>query len=388
MSGAETALVGGTIHVSPAEEPIRNGAVVIQDGLIAAVGRKRSVHVPKAARVIDCSGLSITAGFWNNHVHFFERKWADAAAIPGPELGGQLENVFARYGFTSVFDLSSSWENTRTIRDRVESGEVAGPRIRSTGEGMIPPGALPSEEISSFMGLMKTPLPEISDAAQATAAARRLLSSGVDGIKLFASSPRGPALSESVIKALVDQVRPSGKPVFVHPNSGADVLAAIRAGTDVVAHTTPRSGPWDEAIFAAAKNRRAALTPTLTLWKYFLRHDRLSTQDQVAKTAAGQLAAWIEFGGTVLFGTDLGAVDPDPSEEYASMAEAGMSFAQILASLTTAPATQFGESERLGLIAPGFQADLVVLKRDPSKDIRALAAVEYTLRAGKILHQS
>ena len=386
--GSALVLLGSTIHLSPAEEPIRNGAVLVEDGKIAAVGRKAAVRVPRNAQVIDCSGLAITAGFWNSHVHFFERKWADAATIPAPELGGQLENTFTRYGFTSVFDLSSPWENTRRIRDRVESGEVAGPRIRSTGEGMIPPGALPSEEIGSFMGLMKTPLPEISDAAQATEAARKLLSEGVDGIKLFASSPRGPALSENVIKALVDQVRPSGKPVFVHPNSGADVLAAIRAGADVVAHTTPRTGPWDEAIFAAAKNRRAALTPTLTIWKHFLRHDRLSTQEQVAKTAAGQLAAWIQFGGTVLFGTDLGAVDPDPTEEYASMAEAGMSFPQILASLTTAPANQFGESEQTGRIAPGFQADLVVLKRDPSKDVRALARVQYTLRAGKIIHQA
>src|SRR4029077_7288122 len=100
------------------------------------------------------------------------------------------------------------------------------------------------------------------------------------------SSPRGPSLSESVIKALVDQVRPSGKPVFVHPNDGADVLAAIRAGADVVAHTTPRSGPWDEAIFAAAKNRRAALTPTLTIWKHFLRHHPPSTQEKGGENAA------------------------------------------------------------------------------------------------------
>jgi imidazolonepropionase-like amidohydrolase len=388
MSGADSALVGATIHVSPAEMPIRNGAVLIQGGKIAAVGRRAAVRVPRTAHLIDCSGLAITAGFWNSHVHFFERKWANAATIPAPELDRQLQETFTRYGFTNVFDLSSLWENTRRLRDRIESGEVAGPRIRSTGEGMVPQGALPSDEVSNLMGVMKTPLPEISDAAQAAAAARKLLDEGVDGIKLFASSPRGASLPESAIRAAVDEARRAGKPVFVHPNSGADALAAIRAGADVVAHTTPRSGPWDEAIFAEAKNRRAALTPTLTLWKYFLRHDRLSTQEQVATNAAGQLRAWVQSGGTVLFGTDLGAVDPDPSDEYASMAEAGMSFGQILASLTAAPANQFGESERTGRIAPGFQADLVVLKRDPSKDIRALAAVQYTVRAGKIIHRS
>ena len=69
-----------------------------------------------------------------------------------------------------------------------------------------------------------------------------------------------------------------------------------------------------------------------------------------------------------LFGTDVGYMsDYDPTEEYVLMAEAGMSFRQILASLTTAPAEQFGESKQLGWVAAGFQADLVILKNDPSK---------------------
>lgn len=136
------------------------------------------------------------------------------------------------------------------------------------------------------------------------------------------------------------------------------------------------------------KERPVALTPTLTLWKYFLRHDRLSTQEQLVNTAIGQLRAWLASGGIVLFGTDLGAVEHDPSEEYALMAEAGMSFRQILASLTTAPAERFGESKQLGQVTAGLQADLVILKNDPSKNIRALAAVEYTVRAGKIIYRA
>jgi imidazolonepropionase-like amidohydrolase len=70
------------------------------------------------------------------------------------------------------------------------------------------------------------------------------------------------------------------------------------------------------------------------------------------------------------------------------MAQAGMSFRQILASLTTAPAGRFGASKQLGRIAAGLEADLVVLKDDPSRNIRALAAVQYTLRAGKIIYRA
>ena len=132
-AGTPVALIGGTIHASPTEEPIRDGVVLIDGDTIAAVGSRASVKLPKRADVLDCSASTITAGFWNSHVHFFERKWANAATIPAPELGRQLQDAFTRYGFTSVFDLSSLWENTRRIRDRINSGEVQGPRIRSTG---------------------------------------------------------------------------------------------------------------------------------------------------------------------------------------------------------------------------------------------------------------
>lgn len=380
------ALVGGTIQISPTEEPIRDGVVLVQQGMISAVGSRASFELPEGIDTLDCSGATITAGFWNSHVHFFERKWANAAAIPAAELGRQLQDMLTRYGFTSAFDLSSLWENTRRIRDRIDSGEVPGPRIRSTGEGLVPPGAVPSEQVLGVMGVMGIPLPEITEAAHAAAASRKLLDAGVDGLKLFASSPRGPPLAEGAIQAAANEAHRSGKPVFVHPNSGADVLVALREGADVIAHTTPRSGTWDETILAAVKERRPCLTPTLSLWKYFLRHDRVSTQEHLVSTAVDQLRAWLAVGGMVLFGTDLGAVDPDPGEEYTLMAEAGMSFRQILASLTTTPAERFGDSSRLGRIARGLQADLVVLNGDPGEDIRALAAARYTLRAGQIVY--
>ena len=383
--GMLTALVNGTIYTSPAEEPIRDGVVLIDGGKIAAAGSR--LAVPAQAEVIDCTGCTITAGFWNSHIHFFERKWSGAADIPAAELARQLQDMLTRYGFTSVFDLSSVWENTRGLRDRIESGEVPGPRIRSTGEGLIPvePG-LPADAVLQFMGVVKAEMPEVGDAEQAAAAARKLLNAGVDGIKLFASAPSKAALSEEAMRAAAAEAHRAGRPVFVHPNHAADLLAAIRAGVDIVGHTTPRSGPWDAALLDAMLERRVALTPTLTLWKYYLRHDRLSAQERTVETAVGQLRAWVAAGGEVLFGTDLGAVDYDPAEEYALMAAAGMSFPQILNSLTAAPAKRFGAADRLGSVATGADADLVVLEGDPATDPRALSAVRWTLRAGRAIY--
>jgi imidazolonepropionase-like amidohydrolase len=382
-----SALVGATIYVSPTEAPIRDGIVLIQDEKIIAVGARAQMQFPETAHVLDCFGFTSTAGLWNSHVHFFERKWADAANIPAPELTHQLQDMLTRYGFTSVFDIGSSWENTRRLRDRIDSGEIVGPKIRSTGPGLVPPGALPSDQVLSLMGLMKFPAPEVADAAQAAAATKKLLDEGVDAIKLFASSPRGPSLSESTFQAAADEAHRAGKPVFVHPNTAADVLTAVRGGVDIIAHTTPHSGPWDEALLTAMKDHRVALTPTLTLWKYYARHDRHSAQEKIAYTEISQLRAWIAAGGEVLFGTDLGAVEYDPSEEYALMSQAGMTFPQILASLTTAPSERFGDKNKLGRLAPGFQADLAVFQQDPAANIRALAQVKYTVRAGKIIYR-
>jgi imidazolonepropionase-like amidohydrolase len=372
-------LVGGTIYVSPTDEPIHDGFVLIDDGKITAVSPRADIR--QGTPVIDCTGLTITAGFWNSHVHFMERKWTDAANIPAPELSRQLQDMLTRYGFTSAFDLSSIWENTRVIRDRIESGEVPGPRIYSTGLGLLPPNPGIPPGAVQFMGWMNTPSQEIADATQAETVARTLLDSGVDAIKLFMSSPSGSRLSQPAMEAAVKETHRRGKLVFAHPNSSADVLAAVHSGVDVIAHTTPRSGPWDDALLTTMREHRVALTPTLWIWKWYARHDRRSAQDETVNAEVEQLRAWVSAGGSVLFGTDLGAVDPDPGEEYALMAQAGMSFRQILVSLTTAPAERFGKSKELGRVAAGFRADLTVFKD-------GLSDVQYTIRDGKIIYRS
>jgi len=69
------------------------------------------------------------------------------------------------------------------------------------------------------------------------------------------------------------------------------------------------------------------------------------------------------------------------------MQRAGLSYAQILAALTTAPAARFGVAARTGRLAPGLAADVVVLDGDPAEDIRALARVRATLRGGRVIYQ-
>jgi imidazolonepropionase-like amidohydrolase len=96
---------------------------------------------------------------------------------------------------------------------------------------------------------------------------------------------------------------------------------------------------------------------------------------------------WHSRRGAIMFGTDVGYMgDYDPADEYALMAEAGMTTSDILASLTTTPAERFGASSRVGRLAPGLAADIVVLGADPSRDVRAFADVRYTIRDGRVIY--
>jgi predicted amidohydrolase YtcJ len=87
-SEAALALVGAKVYRSPTHPPLADGVVVIRDGRIADVGTRSEVTVPPSARVLDCTGLTLTSGLWNSHVHFIEPKWADGTALPLTALPG------------------------------------------------------------------------------------------------------------------------------------------------------------------------------------------------------------------------------------------------------------------------------------------------------------
>ena len=103
-------------------------------------------------------------------------------------------------------------------------------------------------------------------------------------------------------------------------------------------------------------------------------------------SAVNQLKAFSDNGGPVLFGTDVGFTTIyDTSLEYELMHRA-LSEREVLASLTTNPARYFKAAKK-GRVEKGLDADLVVLDGDPMTDVRNLAKVAYTIRAGQIIYR-
>lgn len=390
-SSRDLALVGGKVYPTPQAVPIKNAVVLIHDGKIVAVGERDDVEIPKSAYIIECAGRVITAGFWNSHVHFTEDAWKDAANAPAAKLQEHMQTMLTKWGDTTVFDLGSSPQDTLALRRRIESGEIAGPKIYTTAGSIFPENGIPIYIPRGVAAQLK-PF-EAATPADATRLAKRSLDMGGDGIKLFTGAIMGHGkvvpMPVDVIRAAVDVAHVAGKPVFAHPSNHPGTDNALAGGVDVLAHTIPMEYDWTPEELQRIKQQHVALIPTLSLFPDEVRKEGGSEEDKawILKGAVAQLKGYFDKGGTILFGTDVGYTQLyDTTSEYEYMGRAGMNFRDVLASLTTGPATFF-KAGKTGKVVKGDNADLVVLDADPAIDLRNFAKVECTIRAGKVIYK-
>jgi imidazolonepropionase-like amidohydrolase len=383
-----TALVGGRVQASPDARPIENGVVLIRNTRIAAVGSRADVPVPAGATVIDCAGATVLAGFWNAHVHFTPPAFRSAANAPAEQLTDAMRRMLTSYGFTHVLDTGSWTDNTKALQQRVAGGEIPGPVIMRAGGGLVPVGGSP-------FYIAPAQLPEAKTVAFAKAAVDSVLDGGADGVKLFTGSLATPrsiiVMPVDVIRAATDAAHARGKFVIAHPSNSAGARAAMEGGVDILAHMFPSGADgasWDRELPRLLRERNMAVIPTLKLWPSEAK--KAGRPPETWRVSLGiaqaQLRAFSDLGGQVLVGTDVGYMtDYDMTEEYVFMQEAGLSYARILAALTTAPAERFRAGDRTGRLVSGLSADIVVVDGDPARDIRALAKVRHTIRAGRVL---
>lgn len=394
----ELAVVHARVYPAPDAPPIDDGVVVVRDGRIAAVGPASKVPVPAAARIINARGKVVTAGFWNSHVHIMPTELLGADKAPPATLENGLSAMLTRWGFTTVFDLASSTDNTLALRRRIESGEIAGPKILTVGDPFFPKGGTPiyARDYLKAHGWQDE---EVDSPEEAAKRARHQLDRGTDGVKIFAGAIVGGdvgvlPMRVDIARAVVEEAHKRGKPAFAHPSNLAGINVAIESGVDILAHTTATEGgvdegPWSPELIARMRAHNMALIPTLTLFDVEMKKAPGGVPpDAIAKTldrVASEVRDYSTAGGQILFGTDVGYTDAyDTTEEYRLMARA-LDWRAILKSLTTAPAERFGFSASKGRIARGMDADLVVLDGDPALDPTAFARVRYTIRHGRVI---
>jgi imidazolonepropionase-like amidohydrolase len=386
---SDLALVGAKIYLSPSEAPIESGTVFIHDRVIVSVGPMAQIKVPRGATVVDCRGLVVTAGFWNSHVHILLPGLLHAEKLSSAEITSQLQNMLTRWGFTTVFDIASVLQNTNVIRHRIERDEVRGPRIFTVGEPFWVETPI---YIKGFLEANHISMPQVDSTGQATERVHQQIRDGADGIKIFANSIESNQILTmplDLAQVIAAAAHRAGKPVFAHVSNRQGIEVAIQSGVDILAHTTPIDELWSSSLVERLTAAHMALTPTLTLWDVESKKANASEEktEEWMSRAAQELGAFSRAGGQVLFGTDVGYIQHfDTSEEFTWMSHAGMTFPQILASLTTSPAQRFGYSTHSGRIAKGMDADLVVLSDDPAKNISAFSRVRYTIRGGEVIY--
>jgi hypothetical protein len=352
---ATTVLVGGRVQVAPDAPAISDGVVVLRDGAITAVGGRDSVRVPPNAEVLDCTGATITAGFWNSHVHFTQPVWSGAATAPAARLTDGLRAMLTSYGVVRVLDTGSEPGNTDALRQRIESGEVPGPFIMRASGSFVPVGGSPYY-------VLPARLPELASPSAATAMVDAVASRGAGGREALHRVVGVPDLDRR--DAARSRARCRGRCASPRPvRHRPPVQQCGRAGSHRGRRRHPRAHVPDRARppplgpgpAGLMRERGMALVPTLKLFPYELK--KVDLPPAVVATVLGngqaQLRAFTELGGQVLFGTDVGYMtDYDPTDEYVFMQAAGLSYARILASLTTAPAERFGAAARTGRLAP------------------------------------
>lgn len=390
-SAQDLALVDAKIYPSPAGQAIEGGTVLVHDGRIAAVGPSATIQIPKNATVLNCRSLVVTAGFWNSHVHILLPGLLHAEKLSSGQITKQLDEMLTRWGFTTVFDIASGLKNTELIRQRIESGEVKGPRILTVGEPFWTKGGTPVYA-KEFLETNHIIIPDVESNSQAVARVRQQIHDGADGIKIFSGSIERDGIllmPLDVAKAIVAEAHREGKPVFAHPSNGKGIEIAIQSGVDVLAHPSTADDPFTPSLIERMKTGHMALIPTLTLLDVEGKKGNMRPADveKWINMAVQEVKAYFDAGGQILFGTDVGYIDQfDTTEEFTLMSRTGMDFRQILASLTSSPAGRFGSASHTGTITKGMDGDLVVLRADPSLDPAAFAKVKYTIRGGKVIH--
>ncbi|HEX2781164.1 MAG TPA: amidohydrolase family protein, partial [Gemmatimonadaceae bacterium] len=131
-------LRGARIVTMKGDEVIEKGDVVVRDNRIAGVGATGSVEIPAGAKVIDVSGKTIIPGWIDVHAHMWP-----AWGVHRTEVWEYLAEL--AYGVTTTRDPQTSTTDVLSYGDLVETGDILGPRIFSTG-----PGVFASDDIKSL----------------------------------------------------------------------------------------------------------------------------------------------------------------------------------------------------------------------------------------------
>ena len=225
------ALVGGKLLDGYDVPPIHHAAVIIEGNRIVSIGPAAQVKIPIGATVIDTSGRTMMPGLIEAHAHLNILGHGDYNRwYPWITKNGLIERAMEisamqllRAGVTSAIDLGGPLKESLSVRDRINRGEIPGPRMSMSGPwvtralGNYPP------EMNMMQKLVDTP-------EEAARAVDDLAKAGVDVIKAYVN------LTPAHYRAIVEAAHRQQIRVHAHVYAEQDVRNALEAGVDVLQH--------------------------------------------------------------------------------------------------------------------------------------------------------
>jgi imidazolonepropionase-like amidohydrolase len=403
---------GARLIVGDASAPIENGAFVVRNGHIVAIGPKGSLKAPAGTAHVDLTGKTVMPAMNNIHVHIgYEGfvSWSVDNHTP--------ENVLdhlQREAFYGVGTAMAMGEQPTEFAIKFQRDQLAGkfpPAARFFfAAGMAPPGGGPD----SLLIQGTTPLHavyEVSTPEEATAAVRKIAARKIRELKFWVDNrdnTRGgmKKMPPEVYSALIEEAHKYGMVVHAHATNLQDQKGVVKAGVDVLVHTLAAEKIDDELV-AILREKKPYWAPVMGLGDRselcdgnnpFIEQslpDSVIADIRAGKTwlpsspcaapANGQFARreenlkynfprYIAAGARIVLGTDAG-VSAKYSYGFAEHHEIGMYVnlgltpAEAILASTSRP-TEVLRINDTGTLAKGKRADFIVLNANPLEDIR------------------
>ena len=356
-------------------------SIAVQGDAIVAIGRGLDGE--------DCRGLTVLPGLIDAHVHM----------VLDPALSSAVEQVaeephvvrhkmvaraeaMVRAGITTARDLGGGAWLELELRDRIDAGDVAGPRLLCAGQPVTSVGGH-----CHFWG------GEAADASAAEAVIARQQEHGVDLIKLMAtggmltphSQPKDAQFDQSTTSAIVAAARARGFGVAAHCHGTAGIRHAAKAGVRSIEHCSwigpdGKRGDYDPDVAREIARRGIWVSPTINAgWARF-------GADAAAKVTT-HLRALKESGCRLVASTDAGI----PRVRHEDLARALPVFARLaelspvetLRCATSEGAAALGLADATGTLHTGACADLLFVRGDPLADLAALLEPAMVVARGR-----
>ncbi len=372
-------------------------SVVIEDGRIADVGP--AVSVPDDAVVFDVAGRTVMPGLIDAHTHpavvdmdlFAMAEWPPAYVAA--RAGRALEGMLAR-GFTTIRDVGGG---DFGLARAVEDGYFTGPRIRFGGKQLSQTGGAgdwraPSRRVyddnyySPAIGVICDGVPEVRRAV------REEVRRGAHHIKVYLSgavdSPSdrvdSTQFSLEELRAIVEEATAANIYVAGHAYTSRAINRGLECGVRSIEH----GNLMDSSSIPLFRQFGAFYVPTIVTYQTLARKSRdgelpadiAAKLGEVIDGAIGALEMAHAAGIPIVYGTDLFADMHDQQlQEFVIRSEVQPP-ADLIRSATTTAAQLLRLVGKVGVVAPGAFADLLVVDGNPLADIRVLTTPERTLK--------